>query len=133
MKRARSAIACPMPATRRSSRCLGSCSAMRAHSRMQSIRLQATRLDPGSFEAWHNLGLTYFRLQQYAEARAPLEKAVALRPDYYGSVVLLGATLYMLGDNDAALPVLEHANRLNPSDTQTAAVLEKLRAEKQKR
>ncbi len=94
---------------------------------------QATRLDPGSFEAWHNLGLTYFRLQQYAAARAPLEKAVVLRPDYYGSVVLLGATLYMLGDNDAALPVLEHANRLNPADTQTAAVLEKLRAEKQKR
>ncbi len=94
---------------------------------------QAVRLDPGSFEAWHNLGLTYFRLQQYAEARAPLEKAVALRPDYYGSVVLLGATLYMLGDNDAALPVLEHAYRLNPTDTQTAAVLEKLRAEKQKR
>ena len=93
---------------------------------------RAVQLDPGSFEAWHNLGLTYFRLQQYAEARAPLEKAAALRPDFYGSVVLLGATLYMLGDNDAALPVLERAHRLNPGDTETAAVLEKLRIERQK-
>lgn len=93
---------------------------------------RAVQLDPGSFEAWHNLGLTYFRLQKYAEARAPLEKAVALRPDFYGSVVLLGATLYMVGDNDAALPVLEHAVRLNPADAQTAAILQKLRAERQK-
>lgn len=94
---------------------------------------RAVQLDPGSFEAWHNLGLTYFRLQQYAEARAPLEKAVTLRPDYYGSVVLLGATLYMLGEDAAALPVLERAHRLNPGDAQTNAVLEKLRAEQQKK
>lgn len=91
---------------------------------------RAVQLDPNSFEAWHNLGVTYFRLQQYPEARAPLETAVKLRPDFYGSVVLLGATLYMLGDDDAALPVLERAHRLNPADTQTADVLEQLRAKK---
>jgi len=55
-----------------------------------------------------------------------------LRPEFYGSVVLLGATLYMLGDDDAALPVLERAHRLNPADAQTAAVLEKLRASQKK-
>jgi tetratricopeptide (TPR) repeat protein len=94
---------------------------------------QAVKLDPSSFEAWHNLGVTYFRLQRYGEAREPLGKAVALRPEYFGSVVLLGATLYMLGDDDAALPVLERAHRLNPADAQTAAVLEKLRAARRKK
>jgi Flp pilus assembly protein TadD len=94
---------------------------------------RAVQLDPKSFEAWHNLGVTYFRLQRYAEARAPLETAVALRPEFYGSVVLLGATLYMLGDDAAALPVLEHAHRLNPADAQTTEVLEKLRASADKR
>ena len=93
---------------------------------------RAVQLDPNSFEAWHDLGLTYFRLNRYADARAPLEKAVALRPEFYGSVVLLGATLYMLGDDEAALPVLEHAHRLNPADAQTTAVLEKLRAGRKK-
>ena len=93
----------------------------------------AVQLDPKSFEAWHNLGVTYFRLQRYADAREALEQAVALRPEFYGSVVLLGATLYMLGDDDAALPVLEHAHRLNPADTQTTNVLEKLSAGRQKR
>ncbi|HKW18603.1 MAG TPA: tetratricopeptide repeat protein [Terriglobales bacterium] len=94
---------------------------------------RAVQLDPNSFEAWHNLGLSYFRLQRYNEARAPLEKAVALRPEFYGSVVLLGATLYMLGEDAAALPVLEHAHRLNPTDAQTAEVLEKLRAAQRKK
>jgi len=94
---------------------------------------RAAQLDPNSYEAWHNLGLTYFRLQRYTEARAPLEKAVALHPETYGSVVMLGATLYMLGDDAAALPVLEHAHRLNPGDAQTEAVLEKLRAELEKK
>ena len=94
---------------------------------------RAVQLDPNSFEALHNLGVTYFRMQQYSDARAPLEKAVALRPASYGSVVLLGATLYMLGDDEAALPVLERAHQLNPADTQTLAVLEKLRAEHQKK
>ena len=94
---------------------------------------RAVALDPNSFEAWHNLGLSYFRLRRYRDARAPLEKAVAMRPDFYGSVVLLGATLYMLGEDDQALPVLERAHRLNPADDQTTAVLEKLRAGRQKK
>jgi Flp pilus assembly protein TadD len=94
---------------------------------------RAVSLDPNSFEAWHDLGLTYFRLQRYTEARTPLEKAVALDPNSYGSVVLLGGTLYMLGDDEAALPVLERALRLKPSDTETAAVVEKLRAARTKK
>jgi len=94
---------------------------------------RAVQLDPKSFEAWHNLGVTYFRLQHYSEAREPLQTAVSLRPEFYGSVVLLGATLYMLGDDEAALPVLEHAHRLNPTDAQTTEVLEKLRAGRDKK
>lgn len=90
---------------------------------------RAVQLDQDSYEAWHDLGLTYFRLEQYANARAPLERAARLRPQAYGTVVMLGATLYMLGDDAAALPVLEHAHQLNPSDEQTTAILDKLRAE----
>jgi hypothetical protein len=39
----------------------------------------------------------------------------------------------MLGEDDAALPVLEQAHRLNPSDAQTTQVLEQLRARQQKK
>jgi len=94
--------------------------------------IRAVQLDANSYQAWHNLGLTYFRMQRYKEARDPLQHAVALHPDAYGSVVTLGATLYMLGEDQAALPVLEHAHQLNPADAQTNSVLEKLRAAQKK-
>ena len=89
--------------------------------------LRATQLDPGSYDAWHNLGLSYFRLKRYQEARQPLEKAVALRPDLFDTLNLLGATLYVLGDDKAALPVLERAHQLRPDDAQLAAALDKVR------
>ena len=85
--------------------------------------VQAVRLDPESFEAQHNLGLTYFRLKRYSEARAPLETAVTLRPDYYGSNALLGAVLYVLKEDEEAYRVLQHAHSLNPQDSDTARIL----------
>jgi Flp pilus assembly protein TadD len=89
--------------------------------------LRATQLDPGSYDAWHNLGLSYFRLKRYQEARQPLEKAVALRPDLFDTLNLLGATLYLLGDDKAALPVLEKAHQLRPDDAQLKAALDQIR------
>jgi Flp pilus assembly protein TadD len=89
--------------------------------------LRATQLDPGSYDAWHNLGLSYFRLKRHQEARQPLEKAVALRPDLFDTLNLLGATLYLLGDDKAALPVLERAHQLRPDDAQLKAALDQLR------
>jgi Flp pilus assembly protein TadD len=89
--------------------------------------LRATQLDPGSYDAWHNLGLSYFRLKRYKEARQPLEKAVALRPDLFDTLNLLGATLYLLGDDKAALPILERAHQLRPDDAQLKAALDQLR------
>ena len=89
---------------------------------------QAVKLDADSFEAWHNLGLSLFRLKRYADAREPLERAARLSPDFFDTLNLLAATLYVLGDNRAALPVLEKAHALKPGDAQIAAVLEQVRA-----
>jgi tetratricopeptide (TPR) repeat protein len=84
---------------------------------------RAAKLDPASFEVYHNLGLTYFRLKRFADARALLEKAVGLRPNFFGSNALLGATLYALKDDGAALQVLEFAHQLKPEDDDTADLL----------
>jgi tetratricopeptide (TPR) repeat protein len=83
----------------------------------------AAKLDPDSFEVYHNLGLTYFRLRRFSEARAPLEKAVSLRPDFFGSNALLGATLYSLKEDDAAYRVLDLAHKLKPGDADTVELL----------
>src|SRR5205814_684636 len=81
---------------------------------------------PDSYEMQYNLGLTYFRLKRYAEARATLEKAVVLRPDMFEMNAPLGATLYALGDDPAAYRVLSHAHELNPQNADVAGFLFKL-------
>jgi tetratricopeptide (TPR) repeat protein len=83
----------------------------------------ASRLDGDSSEIQHDLGLTYFRLHRYGEARIALEKAVALRPDFFGSNALLGATLYAQGEDGASYRILAHAHALNPLDRDTADLL----------
>lgn len=93
---------------------------------IQPLR-RATELDGDSFDAWHNLGLSYFRLKRYQDARQPLEKAAALRSDFFDTLNLLGATLYVLGDDKAALPVLERAHQLRPDDVQLKAALDQVR------
>jgi len=93
----------------------------------------AAKLDPNSFEAWHNLGLSLFRLKRYREARAPLERAAVLNPAFFDTLNLLAATLYVLGDDEGALPVLERAHALKPDDAQVAAALEQLRAAGQRK
>ena len=84
---------------------------------------EAARLDPESSEVQHDLGLTYFRLKRYSEARGPLEHAVTLRPDFFGSSALLGATLYTLKEDETAYRVLSHAHELNPQEADTQKLL----------
>jgi Flp pilus assembly protein TadD len=50
-----------------------------------------------------------------------------LRPDLFDTLNLLGATLYVLGDDKAALPVLERAHQLRPDDAQLKVALDQLR------
>ena len=42
---------------------------------------QVVRLRPDYKDGYINVGLTYIEWEKYAEARAPLEKALTLHPD----------------------------------------------------
>ena len=94
-----------------------------AYSEALAPLLAAARLDPESFEIFHNLGVSYFRLRRYEEARPVLERAVSLRPDYFGSNALLGAVLFTLKDDRQAFAVLAHAHELEPANDQVAELL----------
>jgi tetratricopeptide (TPR) repeat protein len=48
---------------------------------------------------------------------------VALRPEFFGANALLGATLYMLKDDERAYQTLSYAHRLNPADADTTDLL----------
>jgi hypothetical protein len=62
-------------------------------------------------------------LKRYADALPPLEKAAAMRLEFFGTNALLGAALFTLERDDAAYQVLAHAHELNPQDAETANLL----------
>jgi cytochrome c-type biogenesis protein CcmH/NrfG len=57
-----------------------------------------------------------------------LRKAADLNPQFFSTLTMLASTLHALGDDAAALPVLERAHHLNPDDPRVASGLEQLRA-----
>ena len=51
---------------------------------------RCVELDPDFFDGWHAFGMALMKLGRFAEARAELEKATALRPKNGEAWALLG-------------------------------------------
>jgi len=75
---------------------------------------ELVRLDPQTWEAWHNIGFAYFRLEQYELAIAPLEQAISLARQWGSqgrirfSLDMLSACYHKTGDHQRALEILLH-------------------------
>jgi tetratricopeptide (TPR) repeat protein len=84
---------------------------------------QATRefnkvleLDPGLFQARVNLGLVYHALGEYSLSADNLSVALHQGPELPGPTVILGIDYLKLGEPAKAIPVLQRALRLDPSN-----------------
>jgi protein O-GlcNAc transferase len=84
---------------------------------------RAAELSPQAPQMQYNLALTYFQLNQFENARKPLEPAVQRWPDVFQLNALYGAVLMKLGDLQPAYQALRHARELNPQDQPTAEML----------
>jgi tetratricopeptide (TPR) repeat protein len=84
---------------------------------------RAAELAPQSPQMQYNLALTYFQLNQFDKARAPLQGAVQRWPDLFQLNALYGAVLANLGEDASAYQILQHAHDLNPQDLGTVEVL----------
>jgi Flp pilus assembly protein TadD len=80
---------------------------------------RAAELSPQSPQVQYNLALTYFQLNQFNQARTPLEQSLKRWPDLFPLNALYGAVLIKLGEDDRAYDVLAHAHQLNPQDAST--------------
>lgn len=84
---------------------------------------RAAELSPQSPQMQYNLGLAYYQLKQYEEARAALAPAVARWPDVFQLVALYGKVLAKLGDDLPAYQTLQHAHEIHPEDAETSDLL----------
>ena len=84
---------------------------------------RAAELAPQSPQMQYNLALTYYRLNQFEQAREALANSVKRWPDLFQLTSLYGAILAKLGQDLPAYQALQHAHQLNPQDTETANLL----------
>lgn len=84
---------------------------------------RAAELSPQSPQMQYNLALTYYQLNQFEQARAPLADTVKRWPDLFQLNSLYGAVLLKLGEDLSAHQALHHAHELNPQDPATTQLL----------
>ena len=84
---------------------------------------RAAELSPESPQIQYNLALTYFQMNQFEQARAPLASSIKRWPDLFQLNALYGAVLLRLGENLPAYEALHHAHQLNPQDSGTGDLL----------
>ncbi len=84
---------------------------------------RAAELQPQSPQIQYNLALTYYQMNQFADARPPLETALARWPDIFQLNSLYGAVLIKLGEDASAQQALDRAHELNPQDSSTTDML----------
>jgi tetratricopeptide (TPR) repeat protein len=84
---------------------------------------RAAELAPESPQMQYNLALTYYQMNQFEQARAPLANSIKRWPDLFQLNALYGAVLLKLGEDLPAYDVLRHAHQLNPQDSATGDLL----------
>lgn len=84
---------------------------------------RAAELAPESPQMQYNLALTYYQLNQFEQARAPLATSAKRWPDLFQLNALYGAVLLKLGEDLPAYQALHHAYQLNPQDSATGDLL----------
>jgi tetratricopeptide (TPR) repeat protein len=84
---------------------------------------RAAELEPQSPQMQYNLAFTYYQLNQFEAARAPLASAIKRWPDLFPLNSLYGAVLLKLGENLPGYQALLHAHQLNPDDSTTTDML----------
>jgi len=81
------------------------------------------RFNPDFAPAYESLGDAYMHLGQLPEAQMALTKAITLDANLTSAFAKLGAVLLRRQDVQTAIMYLEHAEKLDPGDFETHAVL----------
>jgi Flp pilus assembly protein TadD len=98
-----------------------------------ALARKAQTLAPGSANAHYALGVSLLRLERFAEAIPPFERAVDLRPEHWRSHYGLAMARGPVGQLSGAIAALQRALELNPDDArmrERMTLLQSLRAKR---
>jgi tetratricopeptide (TPR) repeat protein len=84
---------------------------------------QERAINPGFATVYDRLGDTYLRSGKFQEAQASLMKALSLDTSRTGPFILMGKVLLRRDDPQAAALYLQHAEKMDPSNTMTHTLL----------
>jgi tetratricopeptide (TPR) repeat protein len=82
----------------------------------ETLWVDTTTRNPGSFMAFHNLGFEYSRQGRYAEAEEAYASAIAVKPDFARTYFNLGRLYARQGKPDRAIAMYHRAIELRPGD-----------------
>ena len=83
---------------------------------------KAIKLEPGNADAWYNLGQAARERNQIERAVRLFRKTLELEAQYRDGAFALGEALYVQGKAEEALPWLDEAARLAPTDAEIVHV-----------
>jgi len=84
--------------------------------RAEQLLLEAVDRDPDRSMARYAMAVLRQSQNRLAEARIEAEKAIALDPNFAFAHHMLGSTLLLMGQPEAAIPQIEKALRLSPHE-----------------
>jgi tetratricopeptide (TPR) repeat protein len=84
---------------------------------------QERTINPGFAPVYDRLGDSYLRSGKFDEAQASLMKALSLDTSRTGPFILMGKVLLRRDDPQAAAMYLQHAEKMDPSNTMTHTLL----------
>jgi tetratricopeptide (TPR) repeat protein len=79
---------------------------------------QVVETDPADFQAWLELGTTYFAQKNYAEAEKAFTQALAKHPNYVSALISLGRLRIVQKNFDGAIESLSQAVKIQPESAQ---------------
>jgi TolB-like protein/DNA-binding winged helix-turn-helix (wHTH) protein len=82
--------------------------------RVEAEAGEALRLDPEDVRGRILLARSYIAYQRYPEAQAQIDRAIAINPNDADALAGRGNILVWLGKTDAAIEILEFAQRIDP-------------------
>lgn len=76
---------------------------------------RATVLSPAMVDAWYNLALAYYQMEDFLETERLLENVFAIHPFHINAYELLGMALYHRGEYARAIKAFNYVLNENPS------------------